>query len=138
MQQKLTIPQGLLDHCKALGIPTSGNVVGKNSTTDFSGQPFVNLRLIVYAPFGTQWSLSRSDRWGPFTQSHLIGWTPKAKGALAGCVLTALLGIITVAWYSMHAFTEEEAHAAQQRKFEDKLVRGGKFARAKVVFSRKN
>jgi hypothetical protein len=53
-------------------------------------------------------------------------------------VLTALLGIITVIWYSMHAFTEEEAHAAQQRRFEDRQVRGGKFVRAKAVFSRKN
>lgn len=57
---------------------------------------------------------------------------------MAGCVLTALLGMITVVWYSMHAFTEEEAHAVQQRQFQDKLARGGKFARAKAVFSKKN
>lgn len=35
------MPQEMLDHCKALNIPTSGNVVGKNSTTDFEGQPYV-------------------------------------------------------------------------------------------------
>jgi len=37
---------------------------------------------------------------GPLTQEHITGWTPKAKGALAGCVITALLGMLTVVWVS--------------------------------------
>lgn len=40
MQQKLTLPQALLDQCAAQGVATSGNVVGTQSTTDFKGQPW--------------------------------------------------------------------------------------------------
>lgn len=76
---------------------------------------------------------------GPYTQWHLIGWTPRAKGALAGCVLAALVGILTIIWYSMNALTEEEVHIAQQRKFNEKLAgRGGKLASAKRLFNKQN
>lgn len=34
------IPQQMLDHCAYWGMPTSGNIVGKNSTTDFAGEPW--------------------------------------------------------------------------------------------------
>lgn len=47
MQQKLNMPQEMIDHCKAQDIPTSGNVVGKNSTTDFKGQPYVIFRSAI-------------------------------------------------------------------------------------------
>lgn len=109
------MPQEMLDQCQAQNIAISGNVAGKNSTTDLKGQPV-----------------------GPFTQWHLIGWTPRAKGALAGCILAALVGIVTIVWYSMNALTEEEVHAAQQRKFDEKLASGGRLASAKRIFHRQN
>ena len=52
--------------------------------------------------------LPGSHRLGPFTQWHLIGWTPKAKGALAGCILAALVGITTIFWYSLNSLDEED------------------------------
>lgn len=40
MQQTNTsIPKVLYDHCEYWKMPTSGNVVGKMSTTDLAGQP---------------------------------------------------------------------------------------------------
>lgn len=60
-------------------------------------------------------------RRGPYPQTHILGWTTKAKGALAGCVLTALLGFLTIVWYSMGELDQEEIEAVQQRKFEKKL-----------------
>lgn len=67
MQTELAIPQVMNDQCTALGIPVTGNSVGKMSLTDFAGA----VR-------------------GPYPQ--ILGWRPKGIGALAGCILTALLG----------------------------------------------
>jgi hypothetical protein len=57
----------MLDQCAALGVPVTGNSVGKMSLTEFPGA----VR-------------------GPYPQ--ILGWRPKGIGALAGCILTALLG----------------------------------------------
>jgi iron transport multicopper oxidase len=41
MQETNTsVPQIFRDHCDYWKMPTSGNVVGKMSTTDFAGQPW--------------------------------------------------------------------------------------------------
>ncbi|KAF8315333.1 Cupredoxin [Clavulina sp. PMI_390] len=144
-QSKLTLPQSLIDQCAAQNIATSGNVVGKNSTTDFSGQPCVFFIIFHRRLGGVDLVFfSFVCRWGPFTQWHLIGWTPKAKGALAGCVITALLGMFSIIWYSMNALTEEEVHAEQQRKFDDKMALAadglgtGKIGKARRFFRKKN
>lgn len=76
MQQWTKPPQYYWDQCKMLSVPTSGNAAGHNSTTDLSG-------LTI----------------GPFPQK--LGWNAKGIGAMTGCVLSAVLGIATVAWYSM-------------------------------------
>ncbi|ELU42615.1 ferroxidase, multicopper oxidase [Rhizoctonia solani AG-1 IA] len=75
MQQWTKPPQYYFDQCKMLGVPISGNAAGHNSTTDLSG-------LTI----------------GPFPQK--LGWNAKGIGAMTGCVLSALLGIATVIWYS--------------------------------------
>lgn len=67
MQTELEIPQVMKDQCAALGVPVTGNSVGKMSLTEFPGA----VR-------------------GPYPQ--ILGWRPKGIGALAGCILTALLG----------------------------------------------
>lgn len=46
-QENTTVPQVLYDQCKYWGLPTSGNVVGLNSTTDFSGQPWGPFPLVM-------------------------------------------------------------------------------------------
>ncbi|KAF9003375.1 Fet3 protein [Cyathus striatus] len=75
-QHMSAIPPVMFDYCKTLGKPTSGNAAGFASTTDLQGLPL-----------------------GPFPQK--LGWHSKGIGAMAGCVLTALLGIITVIWYTV-------------------------------------
>ncbi|GAA5959158.1 hypothetical protein JCM21900_001410 [Sporobolomyces salmonicolor] len=91
-QQTMTLPDQIKDQCTSLGYSYTGNAAGKMSTTDLSGAPS-----------------------GPFDQAHITGWTPKAKGALAGCVITALLGMLTVVWYAVGGQLdadelEEEVH----------------------------
>jgi iron transport multicopper oxidase len=40
LQETLSnVPQKMYDHCEYWKMPTSGNIVGKMSTTDFAGQP---------------------------------------------------------------------------------------------------
>lgn len=41
------IPQSVYDHCKYYNMATSGNIVGKNSTTDFAGQPWGPFPLVM-------------------------------------------------------------------------------------------
>ncbi|WWC68213.1 uncharacterized protein I206_102136 [Kwoniella pini CBS 10737] len=77
------VPQQIYDQCKFWNTPTSGNIVGKFSTTDFKGQPY-----------------------GPFPVK--MGWTSKAIGALAGCIITVLLGISTIIWYASGELNENE------------------------------
>ncbi|KAG8747139.1 ferroxidase fet3 [Ceratobasidium sp. 414] len=76
VQQWTKPPQYYFDQCKMLGVPTSGNAAGRNSTTDLRG-------LTV----------------GPYPQK--LGWNARGIGAMTGCVASALLGIVTVIWYTM-------------------------------------
>lgn len=84
MQSQQTLPSFMPEHCAALNIPSSGNAVGLFSTTDLSGQPI-----------------------GP--SPIKAGWTAKAKGAMAGCVLSALIGIISVVWCDSSAHSSPVA-----------------------------
>ncbi|GAA5995608.1 multicopper oxidase [Rhodotorula paludigena] len=102
-QRTMTLPQQIKDQCDALGISTTGNAAGKMSVTDLSGAPN-----------------------GPHDQAHITGWTPKAKGALAGCVLTALLGMITVVWYALGGQLDADELAEEvERDMAKKAAAGG-------------
>jgi iron transport multicopper oxidase len=83
MQQRNTVPQTLYDQCQDLGKPFSGNAAGHASTTDLAGLPL-----------------------GPYPQ--VLGWHSKGIGAMAGCVLTAVIGMATVIWYSLGGHISEE------------------------------
>ncbi|KAJ2802108.1 ferroxidase fet3 [Coemansia guatemalensis] len=72
MQQRLHVPQQLYDHCASAGIATSGNAAGR-AGLDLQGLPT-----------------------GPFP--YPLGWTRKARAALAGCVVAALIGISAIVW----------------------------------------
>ncbi|WVO16504.1 hypothetical protein L204_104181 [Cryptococcus depauperatus] len=50
-QEITIIPQLIYDHCKYWGLPTSGNVVGLNSTTIMDGQPSGPLPLVIVCKF---------------------------------------------------------------------------------------
>lgn len=93
-----SVPSQITDQCKWWGKGTEGNVVGKFSTTDFKGQP-----------------------WGPFPLK--MGWTPKAIGALAGCILTAIVGVATIVWYASGELDEEELEEEVKREVERKKAK---------------
>ncbi|KAJ2799047.1 ferroxidase fet3, partial [Coemansia helicoidea] len=73
MQQRIHVPQQIVDHCRAAGIPTEGNAAGR-AGLDLTGAPV-----------------------GP--HPYPMGWTAKAKGAMAGCILAALVGLVAIVWY---------------------------------------
>lgn len=103
-QAQTTLPDQITDQCKWWNLPTSGNVVGLNSTTDFKGQP-----------------------WGPFPL--VMGWTPKAIGALAGCIITAIIGFATLVWYGWGELDEEELEEEVKRNVASKQQKGSLFKR---------
>ncbi|KAJ2744922.1 ferroxidase fet3 [Coemansia sp. BCRC 34301] len=73
MQKRIRVPQQILDHCSLADIPTKGNAAGREGF-DLTGVPE-----------------------GPYP--YPLGWTRKAKGAMAGCVLSALVGFASIVWY---------------------------------------
>ncbi|WWD18251.1 hypothetical protein CI109_102701 [Kwoniella shandongensis] len=87
------IPNQIYDQCKAWGSHTEGNIVGTFSTTDFKGQML-----------------------GPYPL--VMGWTSKAIGALAGCIITALLGFAAIVWYASGELDEAELEEEMKRKQE--------------------
>jgi iron transport multicopper oxidase len=101
---KTTFPPVLNSHCAALNQPYTGNAAGHKSTTDLSG-----LRL------------------GPYQQ--ILGWRPKGIVAVTGCVLAAVLGMLSVLWYTMGVIDEDvvekEARERMERK-DRKQTEGGK------------
>lgn len=98
-QRASSFPQSIPDQCKMLGLPVSGNAAGHASATDLSGLPL-----------------------GPYPQT--LGWLPKGIGAMAGCVLSAVLGMATVVWYTMGGgMTDEEIQQHVQNKVAEKKKR---------------
>lgn len=83
-QQRLTLPQSLKDLCTAGGTPAVGNAAGKQGL-DLAGAPDG-----VYLLYD--------------------GFTSRGKGAMAGCILSALLGIAAIITYSrLDPFKEARA-----------------------------
>ncbi|KAF8838947.1 Fet3 protein [Paxillus ammoniavirescens] len=97
------VPSFMYEQCATLGVPDSGNAAGHASATDLAGLPL-----------------------GPYQQK--LGWLPKGILAMTGCVLTAVIGMLTVMWYSMGAGdSEEEIEQEVRREMEAKEKRGGFF-----------
>ncbi|KAL0568315.1 ferroxidase fet3 [Marasmius crinis-equi] len=91
-------PQKLKDNCQTLGKPISGNAAGNQGTgpDDLHGL-----------------------KTGPFPQR--LGWRPKGIGAMAGCVLTAVLGVGTVVWYSGGGgLSDEELEREEAERLDEK------------------
>ncbi|OAX35604.1 Fet3 protein [Rhizopogon vinicolor AM-OR11-026] len=97
------VPSSLYDQCTALGNPSSGNAAGHASATDLSGLPL-----------------------GPWEQK--LGWLTKGILAMAGCVLTAFIGIISVLWYATGGvITEEEMEEEVRQRLDEKKNKGKMF-----------
>jgi len=114
-QETLTIPQEMYEHCATDKTPSTGNAVGKNSTTNLSGQVL-----------------------GPYPQ--ILGWRPKGIGALAGSILAALFGMISVVWYAFVGgqLDEDEMEAEVDRELEKKKDGGLIRRNVKKAFAKKN
>nr|AHZ58332.1 laccase [Auricularia auricula-judae] len=103
-QKILKPPQFMFDQCAALGVPTVGNAAG-HTGSDLDG-----LKL------------------GPFQQK--LGWRPKGIVAMTGCVLTAVLGMATVAWYAWGGhISDEEVEEEVRRRQAAKSARPSIFSR---------
>lgn len=109
-QERNAIPQFMYDHCAAQGIPTVGNAAGHTDVNDLSGLPE-----------------------GPYVQ--VLGWHPKGIGAMAGCVLTAVIGMLSVTWYALggHISEEEMEHEVRMEQEAKERRRGKMFG----IFKRK-
>jgi iron transport multicopper oxidase len=89
-------PSAIAQQCLAQNMPVSGNAAGHASITDLSGLPT-----------------------GPSLQDN--GWHTKGILAMTGCVLTAVIGMLTVVWYAIGGILSDEeierdvraAHAAK-------------------------
>ncbi|KAJ7931164.1 hypothetical protein B0H13DRAFT_1480892, partial [Mycena leptocephala] len=82
--------------CRGRGKPISGNAAGHAGASDLSGLPL-----------------------GPYPQNN--GWHGKGIGAMAGCVLAAVLGMLTVVWYALGGhITEEEQETEVRAQLEAK------------------
>ncbi|KAJ7253686.1 ferroxidase [Mycena haematopus] len=89
-QYAANVPSFLADNCQALGLPASGNAAGHADPADLAGLPL-----------------------GPYPQNN--GWHSRGIGAMAGCVLTAVLGMLTVLWYALGGHISEEEQESEVR-----------------------
>ena len=119
-QENTVVPQTIFDHCKYWGLPTSGNVVGLNSTTDFDGQPWGPFPLVIVRPSlpSIHHSMTLADLWNK-------GWTPAALTSIFFCVTTAVIGIATVLWYNQDTLDSRDMEEHIRRKIEAKKRRSG-------------
>ncbi|KAG2222226.1 hypothetical protein INT45_010639 [Circinella minor] len=74
-QQRMTLPQAFNDICEAGNIPTNGNGAGKEGL-DLKGAPS-GITLIY------------------------DGFTAKGKGAMAACIIAAIIGMGSIVWYAL-------------------------------------
>jgi iron transport multicopper oxidase len=142
LQQNPKAPQVLYDQCDYWGLPTSGNVVGKNSTIDFEGQAWGPFPLVMVCSsssslFPPLSPLAQLSIWAqtPFHsfQTHATApvpssandqnWTPKAIITMIACIITALIGFLTVIWYGSGDLDEAEIEDEVRRKMEAKKVK---------------
>ncbi|KAI9308063.1 multicopper oxidase-domain-containing protein, partial [Cunninghamella echinulata] len=91
-QQRMTLPQSFKDVCTAGGNPWSGNAAGKEGL-DLSGAPS-GITLLT------------------------DGFTPKAKGALAACVIAALIGMGTIVFYALSDPEKKAREIANAQKIQ--------------------
>lgn len=96
-------PQALAQQCLADLLPVSGNAAGHASPTDLSG--------LEEEP-----SLENN------------GWHTKGILAMTGCVLTAVLGMLSVVWYALGgALSDEEVERDVRARLAAKVKRGQLF-----------
>jgi iron transport multicopper oxidase len=101
-QKRNSIPQVAFDQCAALGLPFTGNAAGHtDDILNLSGLPE-----------------------GPFPQ--ILGWRPKGIGAMAGCVLTAVIGMLSVTWYALGGHISEHEMEAELRRQQEQKAKKGK------------
>jgi len=101
-QERDAIPQYFYDQCASQNIPTVGNAAGHTDPNDLQGLPA-----------------------GPFPQ--ILGWRPRGIGAMAGCVLTAVIGMLTVTWYALGGHISDAEMEHEERVAAEAKARRGRF-----------
>ncbi|THH31008.1 hypothetical protein EUX98_g3197 [Antrodiella citrinella] len=110
-QERNAVPQYLIDQCASQNIATSGNAAAHSDPDDLVGLPA-----------------------GPFPQ--ILGWRPKGIGAMAGCVLTAVIGMLTVTWYALGGHISDAEMEHEERIAAEAKERRGRFLGLAKVFKR--
>ncbi|UZJ54147.1 hypothetical protein CBS101457_003467 [Exobasidium rhododendri] len=91
----LKTPSVLAEQCQMMGMPSTGNAGGLQSTTNFG-------------------TLSA----GPM---HLIsGWTSTAIGTFVACIISALIGLISISWYGFASGGDPEDEDVEEEEEEVK------------------
>ncbi|KAI8065800.1 Cupredoxin [Gongronella butleri] len=88
--QRMTLPQSFIDVCKAGGNAATGNAAGKEGL-DLSGAPS-GITLIP------------------------DGFTPRGIGAMAACIICALIGMGTICFYALSDPEKKAREIAEQQR----------------------
>ena len=84
MAKEMTVPSTVYEHCQMQGISTTGNAGGiANSTTNFGALPAPPKLLVT-------------------------GWTDTMIGTFVACIISAIIGLVTICWYGFSTAGEEE------------------------------
>ena len=92
IQQRITFPEVMAQQCQAQNIPITGNAANHSDNSsgwlDLTGEPSAPPPLPA-------------------------GFTAKGYGAMAGCCIAAITGLITIVWYGFTDIPEETEIATQ-------------------------
>jgi iron transport multicopper oxidase len=101
MQERIKFPDEMRQQCILQGVPVEGNAANH---TDKNGGYF---------------DLSGEDS---APDPLPAGFTAKGYGAMAGCCIAAVMGLITIIWYGLTDSPGEEVPVQTTRHAQDPLV----------------
>lgn len=94
IQQNIRFPDVMLQQCKNQNIPITGNAANHTQSTggllDLTGEPSAPPPLPA-------------------------GFTAKGYGAMAGCCIAAVMGLVTIVWYGLTDSPKEDYPAQSGR-----------------------
>ena len=87
IQQNIRFPETMLQQCQKQNIPVTGNAANHTESNggllDLTGEPSAPSPLPA-------------------------GFTAKGYGALAGCCIAAVMGLVTIVWYGLTESSKED------------------------------
>lgn len=101
IQQRISFPDVMLQQCQRQNIPISGNAA--NHTESNGGLLDLNGEASAPPPLPG-------------------GFTAKGYGAMAGCCIAAVIGLITIVWYGLTDNPEDETSSQIASSSSDQIV----------------